>query len=123
MLALGVGAGCTAVAGLVAGGRAGLSAAGAVTLVVGFLWLGQLPVAQVARGRKRVGASLLIFGYTARIAAVVLALRLVFHSPVLDRHVFGVSVVLTALAWTAGGLWKLSTWRSVTIEPERVERD
>ena len=123
MMALGVGAVCIAVAGLVAGGRAGLSAAGAVALVVGFLWLGQLPVAQAARGRKRLGTALLILGYTVRITAVVLALRHVFDSPVLDRRVFGISVVLTALAWTAGGLWRLSTWRPLTIEPERVEKD
>ena len=104
MSALGVGAVCTAVAGLVAGGRAGLSAALAVAVVLGFLWFGQLPVAQVAQGRKRLGAALLILGYTVRIAAVVLTLRVVFDSPVLDRHVFGVSVVLCALAWPAGGL-------------------
>ena len=122
-LALAAGLACALVAGLTSGGRGVLSAAAGVALALGFLWFGQLPVAQVARGRKRLGTALLILGYTVRIAAVVLALRLVFDSPVLDRRVFGVSIVLTALAWTAGGLWKLSTWRSVTIEPEPVERD
>ena len=122
-LTLGAGLACALVAGLTRGGRGALSATAAVAVVLGFLWFGQLPVALVARGRKRLGTVLLIFGYTVRIAAVVLALRLMFDSPVLDRRVFGVSLVLTALAWTAGGLWRLSTWRSVTIEPERVERD
>ena len=121
-LALGTGLACTLVAGLTSGARGVLSAAAAVALALGFLWFGQLPVAQAARGRKRLGTALLILGYTVRVAVVVLALRVVFDSPVLDR-VFGLSVVLTALAWTAGGLWRLATWRSVSIEAERVERD
>ena len=122
MLALGVGAVCTAVAGLVAGGRAALSAALAVAVVLAFLWFGQLPVAQAARGRKRLGAVLLILGYTVRVALVVLALQLFFTSPTVDRRVFGVSVVLCALAWTAGAVWSFMHWRSVTIEPDLSER-
>jgi ATP synthase protein I len=123
MLALGVGAICAAVAGLVAGGRGALSAAAATALVLGFLWFGQLPVAQAARGRARLGTALLILGYTVRVAAVLLALRLLTDATAVDGRVFGVSVVLTALGWTAGGLWSLLGWRSATIEPERVDKD
>ena len=122
-LTLGTGLVCTLVAGLTSGGLGVLSATLAVAVVLAFLWIGQLPVAQAARGRKRLGAALLILGYTVRVAVVVLALQLFFTSPTVDRRVFGVSVVLCALAWTAGGLWRLATWRSVTIEPARVERD
>ena len=123
-LALCLGLGCTLVAGLVGGGRGALSAAAATVLVLGFLWFGQLPIAQAARGRRRLATALLIVGYTVRVAAALLALRLLLGSTTLDRRVFGASIVLIALGWTAGGLWSLMGWRSVTIEadlPEKAE--
>ena len=118
LLALGVGAVCTAVASVAGGGRAALSAAGATALVLGFLWFGQLPEAQAARGRKHLATALLIIGYTVRVAVVVLALRLLLDSAAFDRRVFGVCVLLCVLAWTGGAAWSLVRWRSVTIEAE-----
>jgi len=122
LLALGVGAGCVAVAGLVVGGRGALSAVAGTAVVLGFLWLGQLPVAQAAQGRRQLAKALLILGLTLRMAVVFVALRVLMDFPVLDRRVLGVSIVLTALAWTAGATWTFARLRSVTIEPDRSER-
>ena len=115
-LAAGVGAVCVMVAGVVGGGRGARSAAVAALVALGFLWFGQLPVAMAARGQNRMGALLLLLGYTLRVAVGVLALRLLFNSAAFDRRVFGVSVILCALAWTAGAVWSFVRHRSVTIE-------
>ena len=121
-LALGVGAVCVLVAGVGQGGRGVLSAAAAVAVVLGFLWFGQLPIALAARGHQRLATIQLIVGCILRVAVGVLALRLLLDSPAFDRRVFGVSVVLCALAWTAGAAWTFARWRSVTIEPDMSGR-
>lgn len=120
-LAAGTGLACAVVAAFSGGGRGAASAAAATALVLTFLWAGQLPVAVAARGRGRLGTALLVTGYTLRVAAALLALVL-FDATTLDRRVFGATVVLAALAWTAGATWVLARWRSVTIEPEMPER-
>jgi hypothetical protein len=58
-------------------GRAGaLAALVALGLVLGFLVLGQLPVAQAARGRRGTGAALLLLLYSVRIAVLLGAFRI-----------------------------------------------
>ena len=97
-LTLGAGFVCALVAGLEGGGRGALSAAAATAVVLGFLWFGQLPILLAARGHKRLATVQLIVGCLMRVAVGVLALRLVFTSPTFDRRVFGMSIVLCALA-------------------------
>ena len=116
MVTLGVGVVCAGVAGVAGGGRGALSAAAATALVLGFLWFGQLPIALAARGHERLAIAQLIIGCVTRVAVGVLALQLLFTSSAFDRRVFGVSIVLCALAWTAGAVWALLRYRSVTIE-------
>ena len=121
-LTLVTGLACALVAGLTSGGRAVLSAAAAVAVVLGFLWFGQLPIALAARGHQRLATVQLIVGCILRVAVGVLALRLFLTSPTFDRRVFGLSVVFCALAWTAGAVWTFARWRSVTIEPDMSGR-
>jgi hypothetical protein len=116
--ALLAGAACTAAGAVSGGGRGALSAGLATGLVLSFLWAGQLPVAQAARGRKVLGTALLLFGYTARVALLLLAFRLFAGADFLDRRTFGVAVVVTALTWTAGALWTLLRWRAPNVETD-----
>lgn len=100
-----------------AGGLAGgLAGAG---LVLAFLLVGQLPVAQVARGRRRLGSFLLVALFVARVMILVVAYAAVVSgggSP--DRDVLGVTVIACALAWTAGTVWSALRWRPYVVEPD-----
>lgn len=112
-------------AALVVRGPAGLAGAAlGAALVLGFLLLGQVPVAQVARGRRRLGAALLIGLYTARVLLLLVAYRVVTASPAaLDRQVLGGTVVACALAWTGGTVWSMLRWRPLVAEPLAGEED
>jgi ATP synthase protein I len=102
----------------------GLAAAALGTvLVLAFLLVGQLPIAQVSRGRRGLGAMLLLLGYTTRIALLLAALRAFYTAPSVDREVLGVTIVVTALAWTAGAVWAFLRWRPLYVEPESVAQE
>ena len=121
--ALAAGAMCVVVAASFAGGKGALSAGLATALVLLFLLVGQLPVAQASRGRQGVGAALLLGGYTARIALVLFAFRLFYVADGVDREVLGLTVVATALAWTVGAVWAFLRWRPLYVEPDHAEPD
>ena len=123
IVALASGVVCVAVAASLAGSAGALSACIATALVVLFLLVGQLPVAQASRGRRGLGAALLLGGYTARIALVLLAFRVFYVADGVDREVLGLTVVATALAWTAGAVWAFLRWRPLYVEPEHVQPD
>lgn len=110
---------------LVVRGPDGLTGAAlGAALVLGFLLLGQVPVAQVARGRRGVGAALLIGLYTVRVLLLLVAYRVVTASPAaLDRQALGVTVVACALAWTAGAVWSMLRWRPLVVDPGADEGD
>jgi len=112
-------------AALVVRGTDGLiGAALGAALVLGFLLLGQVPPAQVARGRRRLGAALLIGLFAARVLLLVVAYGVVTANPAaLDRQVLGVTVVACALAWTAGAVWSMLRWRPLVAEPLAGEED
>jgi ATP synthase protein I len=116
------GACCTTVAAFAVGRHGAGSAVLATALVLAFLLLGQLPVAQASRGRQGLGAALLLGGYTARIALVLFAFRLFHVADGVDREVLGLTVVATALAWTAGAVWAFLRWKPLYVEPEADER-
>jgi hypothetical protein len=92
-------AGTAAVGG---GGRAALSAALGVVVVVGFFASGALPVLVVggeAEQRAGLGTAVLLLTYTLRLAVAVAVLRLVGRSGALDPRVTGLAVIACALAW------------------------
>lgn len=112
----------SALVAAVAVGRGGLlPAVVGVGLVLGFLLLGQLPVTQAARGRRSVGAALLVSLYTTRVVLLLLAFRVFSVGDQTDRKVLGLTVVVCSLAWTAGTVWSALVWRPVLIE--RAEPD
>lgn len=117
LVATGAGLVCTAVATVLEGADGLLAALVGTGLVVAFLLVGQAPVAQVARGRKVLGTALLVLGYTARISLLLIAFRLLSGSTALDRDVLGVTVVVCALAWTAGAVVAYLRWRPMYVEP------
>ena len=102
-------------------GRAGaLAALVALGLVLGFLVLGQLPVAQAARGRRGTGAALLLLLYSVRIAVLLGAFRIFYASDDLDREVLGLTVIACAAGWTVGTVWSALRWRPVLVEPDET---
>lgn len=109
------------VAALVVGWDGTRAALVAVGLVLGFLLVGQLPVSQVARGRRGVGSALLLFLFTARVMLLLVAFRVFYTSPDVDREVLGLSVIACALGWTAGTVWSALRWRPMVVEPEEPE--
>jgi hypothetical protein len=106
------------VAGVAAGADGVRAALVGVGLVLAFLLIGQLPVAQVAAGRRVLAAGLLIFLYSTRLLLVLMAFRLVTDADAVDRKALGLSMVACALAWTAGTVWTALRWRPTLIEPE-----
>jgi hypothetical protein len=100
-------------------GADGLRAATvAALLVLGFLLVGQLPVAQVARGRRRLGSALLVLLFVARVLALLVAFAVFYVAEGVDREVLGLTVIACALAWTAGTVWSALRWRPMVVDPE-----
>lgn len=114
-----VGAVAVAVAGL-RHGRAGMLGAGlGAGLVLAFLLAGQVPVAQVAAGRRRGAAGLLVLLYTARVLLLLAAYRLVVDAGgAVDRRSLGLTVLACALAWTVGTVWSALQWRPYVVGPD-----
>ena len=112
-------------AALVRGGPGGLGAAAGGTLVLCFLLVGQLPVAQVARGRRRLGVALLVVLFVVRLMVLVVGYGVVVTAPgAVDRDALGLTVIGAALAWTAGTVWSALRWRPILVEPDGPpERD
>ena len=122
LAAVTVGVLAVAVAAAVAGGPGATGAAVGLALVVGFLLLGQVPVAQVARGRRGLGAALLLLLYTARVGLLLVALRVLSDADGVHRGAVGLTVIAAALAWTAGTVWSALRWQPLVVEPEVTER-
>lgn len=119
LLAAAVGVVAVAVAGLWRGQDGVLGAALGAGLVVAFLLVGQVPVAQVAAGRRRLAAGLLVFLYTARVLLLLVAYRLVVDSgAAIDRDALGLTVLACALGWTAGTVWSALSWRPYVVGPD-----
>lgn len=105
-------------------GRPGLLASlVAVGLVLGFLVVGQLPLAHVARGRRGVGAAMLLALYTTRIMLLVVAYAVFSSTDSVDRRALGLTVLACAAAWTAGTVWSALRWRPMVVEPQPDPED
>ena len=105
------------VAGAVVAGVSGLAAAAVgAGLVLGFLLVGQLPIVQAARGRRGLGAVLLLFGYSAQVLLLVVVLAVVTTSGTPDPTVLGLTVIAVALGWTAGTVWSWLRWRGPVVD-------
>ena len=118
-----VGLSCVGLA-VLARGRGGLlGALLGVALVLAFLLLGQLPVSQVARGRRKTGTGLLVLLYLARVVLLVAAYILITFTPegVLDRGSLGLTVIASALGWTGGTVWAALRWHPMLVEPEAAK--
>lgn len=123
-LALAAGLVCAVLGGLLRGVTGVVSALVAVGLVLAFLLIGQLPVAAAARG-SRWGAGLLLLGlYVTRVLVLVGGYLVVVNADTgLDRRWLGLTVMVSALAWTAGTLWSALRWRPYVVDPDLLHRD
>lgn len=97
-----------------------LAAVVAVGLVLGFLLVGQLPIAHVARGRRGVGAGLLLSLYVTRVMLLVVAYAVFSSSGSVDRRTLGLTVIACVAGWTAGTVWSAMRWRPMVVEPEET---
>lgn len=118
MLTLVAGLVCAVVAAATAGRDGLLAALVGLALVLGFLLVGQLPVAQAARGRRVLATALLILLYTTRVLLLLLAFRIFTAADQVDLTSLGATVVVCALAWTAGTVWTAIRWRPMVVEPD-----
>lgn len=120
VLAVATGLACAVVAASTRG-TAGLSGAVAgLGLVLAFLLLGQVPVAVAARGRSWTGAALLLLLYAGRVLLLVLAYTIVVGEDTgLDRRSLGLTVIGSALGWTAGAVWSAQRWRPYVVDPDQ----
>jgi hypothetical protein len=117
VLSLVAGLGCVLVALVAGGGGTAAAAAVGAALVVGFLAVGQVPIAAAARGHSAMAAMLLLLGYVSRVMVLLVALLVVLRGDGLDRVPLGVSVMVTAAAWTVGAVWSMVRWQPTLIEP------
>lgn len=108
LVAAGVGAGCVAVAGAVAGGQGALGALIGVALVIGFLWSGIVPLLLIRDGSaataKGLATGVLLLSYTLRLALALVVLKIAGDSAALSHRALGVTVIVTATAWTGAAL-------------------
>jgi hypothetical protein len=117
VLSLVAGVGCVLVALVAGGGGTAAAAAVGAALVVAFLAVGQVPIAAAARGHSAMAAMLLLLGYVSRVMVLLVALLVVLRGDGLDRVPLGVSVMVTAAAWTIGAVWSMVRWQPTLIEP------
>lgn len=119
VLATTVGLVSIAVAGATRGAPGAVGATLGLGLVLAFLLVGQVPVAQVAAGRRRLGAALLVLLYTTRVLMLLAAFRIVLGAGAeVDRRSLGLAVLASALGWTAGTVWSAVRWRPYVVGPE-----
>lgn len=106
-VAIAVGAVCSA-AGFVAAGGPGVAGAAVGTLlVVAFLSTGIAPIF-LARGAELgagLGMAVLLLTYTLRLALALVAFVLISQADFADARWVGLTIVATALAWTAVHVW------------------
>jgi len=105
------------VAAAAAGATGALGAVVGAGLVLAFLIVGQVPVAQAAKGRRTLGAGLLLMLYLTRVGLLLTAFRLVVEGNEVHRQSVGLTVIACALAWTAGTVWSALRWRPLVVEP------
>jgi ATP synthase protein I len=110
------------VAGLVAGQEGGSGALVGAGLVLAFLLVGQVPVAQAARGRRGLGAFLLVVLYLLRVVLLLALFQVVLGSDGVHRKSVGLTVIGCALAWTVGTVWSALRWRPLVVEPDEPVR-
>jgi hypothetical protein len=111
-----VGAVCSVVAWFAVGADGAASAAIGTLIVVGFLWSGTIPLVLTdgARLGPAAGLAVLLLTYTLRLAVVLLALRLLSRTDVVDRRSLGVTIIACALTWTAVHLGAATRRASIT---------
>ena len=109
------------VAAVVAEGQAVTGALLGAGLVLAFLLVGQLPVSQAARGRRWLGALLLVVLFVVRVVLLLVAFQLVVSSDGVGRRAVGLTVIACALAWTGGTVWSALRWRPLVVEPVEAE--
>jgi ATP synthase protein I len=109
------------VAAVVSGAEAVSGALVGAGLVLAFLLVGQVPVSQAARGRRWLGAFLLVVLYLLRVVLLLVAFQLVVTSDGVHRRAVGLTVIACALAWTAGTVWSAMRWRPMVVEPAEPE--
>ena len=116
LVALGV-AGLCMVLGAVVEGTEGLAAAAlGGLLVVGFLLLGQLPLVQAAKGRRGLGALMLLLGYFLQVLVLVVVFAVVIETTGVDADVLGLTIIAVALGWTVATVWRWLRWRPPVVE-------
>ena len=116
LVALGV-AGLCMVIGAVVAGTEGLAAAAlGGLLVVGFLLLGQLPLVQAAKGRRGLGALMLLLGYSLQVLVLVVLFAVVIETTGVDADVLGLTIIAVALGWTVATVWRWLRWRPPVVE-------
>jgi len=98
----GVGLGCVALAGAVAGAHGALGAAYGGLLVLAFLGGGVVPLKLrgLEQGYAALGLPLLLLGYTTRVAAAALVLAQLRDTDQFDRRAFGLTLLACAATWT-----------------------
>ena len=118
LVALGVAALCMVVGAVVAGTEGLAAAALGGLLVVGFLLLGQLPLVQAAKGRRGLGALMLLFGYLLQVLVLLVVFAVVIASTGVDATVLGLTIIAVAVGWTAATVWRWLRWRPPVVEVE-----
>jgi ABC-type nickel/cobalt efflux system permease component RcnA len=89
-----------------------------VGLVLSFLLVGQLRLAQASQGHAGFGAVWLLSGYVARVLLLLIAFVAITSSGVADRRALGLTVIAVALGWTVGAVWTWSHWRPLVVDVE-----
>ena len=123
IVAVATGAGCSLVGLLLRGWPGMLGGLLATGMVVGFLLVGQLPVSQSVRGRSGLTVGLVLVLYVVRVLLLIVAYAVVVNvtADAVDGDVVGLTVIATALGWTAATVWTAVHWRPTLIEPDEPD--
>jgi len=94
---------CATVASVAAADEGVLGAVLGTLLVVGFFVSGRVPLLLAHHGglQVRAGVGLLLLTYTLRLAVALMVLAVAGQSEAISRRWLGISIIVSALAWSS----------------------
>jgi len=103
--------------GIFTDAQAGYSALGGMILTLIFFIFGQYVIGRVLLTKPEIGLGVAMIVYLTQLIVLLVLIKLLRDAPWLDGKSFGISILASTLAWTAGSVWVMAKHKNLVIEP------
>jgi ATP synthase protein I len=97
--------------------QAGFSALGGMALTLAFFIFGQYIIGRVLLTKPEIGLGVAMIVYLTQLIVLLVLIKVLRDAPLLDGKVFGISIFVSTLSWTAGSVWVMANHKTTVIEP------